>query len=194
MRNGNFLNDGLLKLLTATVLIGVASGTIFCCCNGTSDEIITIGTDFVKSRMNVNFGRLMINSFLSSTVFLVLTFLFGFCAVGQPAELGILLFRGMGIGITVTRLYLTFGTGRLLYSMLMVVPAAALSTAALIAGGRAAVRLSGIYLKLTLSDRQENGLLDTIKLYGAKFLVLESVLAVSTGIECICVILLKGKF
>ena len=196
MRNIKLYKDGLLGFLTAAVLLGILMGAIsYCCFDGDFLQKIGLaGTDFAETRKSMNFGRMMVSSLASSTVFLAVLFLCGLSSVGHPAEIAVLAFRGMGLGITVSQMYITFGTGKILYSILMVVPAAAVSTAAMIAGGREAVKLSNIYLRISFSDRQERGLLEPLKLYGAKFIVLEAVLAVSAGIECLCVILLKGRF
>lgn len=68
------------------------------------------------------------------------------------------------------------------------------SCLALVTGAREAIVLSGLYMKITLSGRQENGLLDAVKLYCTKFLVLEAILAVGAGIDCFCTIMLIGHF
>ena len=55
------------------------------------------------------------------------------------------------------------------------------------------ISLSNIYLRRTLSRRQETGLADTVKLYGAKLLVTEAMLALAAGADTLCNYLFIGK-
>ena len=76
--------------------------------------------------------------------------------------------------------------------MALVVPGAVFSSVAMVVGVRESIGLSNIYMRVSLSDRQVDGLLDSIKLYGTKFLVLEAVLAVSAGVDCIGAIVIQN--
>ena len=59
---------------------------------------------------------------------------------------------------------------------------------ALAVGVREAVGLSNIFMTNGLCSGQTNGMLDSIKLYVTKFLVLEAVTAVSAVVDCSCTV------
>ncbi|MDO4944633.1 MAG: hypothetical protein Q4E74_05450 [Ruminococcus sp.] len=187
-RKDGYYKGGFFAFLCGTALMGVLLGTIsFCLSEG--DFLKGLGlaqADFIQSRKAMDYAQIMVSSFSGATAFLAAAFICGLCAVGQPLGLCILLVRGMGLGLTLAQLYSAYGKSGMLYSAGLVLPGAAVSTLALVFAVREAVSLSNIYLRISLSGRQENGLLDTVRLYGAKFLVLISALAASAGIDCLC--------
>ena len=177
---------GFFAFLCGAAIIGVLLGTMcFCLNTKAADSIMLFGGE-LQSRMSMEHGKLMAGAFLGSTVFLLGIGLTGFCAVGQPFELALLVLRGMGLGYSMAQLYAQAGRESAIYAAGLLLPGAVISTLGLIAAAREAVCLSNIYLRITLSDRQEQGLAEAVKLYGAKLLVIEAVLALAAGADTIC--------
>lgn len=119
-------------------------------------------------------------------------FLSGLCAVGQPFAACALAVRGLGMGVVFSQLYSGFGVKGMLYSAVLVLPNALICSVALVLGAREAICLSNRYAVFSLSDRQQDGLKETLRRYCAKFLVLEAVLAVSAGMDCLVTWITKG--
>lgn len=195
MRNEKKYDCRFLAILSGIVLIGALLGTISCCC--LDADIVKrfglTGMDFITGRKNMEFGKMLVSSLGSTTVFLLVIFVLGFSSIGQPAEIAVLVIRGIGLGVTLSQIYISGGKTSVLWGSLLVVPCATISTYAIITGAREALTMSNIYLKISLSDRQENGLLCSLKLYAVKFLVLEAVLAVGAGVDCLCTYLFLNK-
>lgn len=177
---------GFFAFLCGAAIVGVLLGTMCFCLNTQTEGIMLFRSSELQSRMSMDHGRLMAGALLGSTVFLVGIGLTGFCAVGQPFELTLLMLRGMGLGYMMAQLYAQAGKDGAIYAAGLLLPGAVISTLGLIAAAREAVCLSNIYLRITLSDRQEQGLAEAVKLYGAKLLVIESVLALAAGADTVC--------
>lgn len=195
MRNEKKYNGRFFAILSGIVLIGALLGTISCCCLDVDiiRRLGLTGMDFIAERKELDFGKTLAASLGSTTLFLAMLFIFGFSAIGQLAEIAVLIVRGIGLGVTLSQIYISGGKSSVLFGSLLVVPCAAISTIAIIIGAREAITMSNIYFKISLSDRQENGLLCSLKLYAVKFLVLEAALAVSAGIDCLCTYLFLNK-
>lgn len=195
LQQGKIYKNSFFAFLTGAVLIGILLGVVqFCCTDSSFLTGLGIAQEnFIAARKGMNFGQLLLNSLGGTTVFLFLAWLFGFSAVGQVPEIILLLVRGMGLGLTLSQLYSAYGKSGMLYSAGLILPSAIVSCVALIIGAREAIGFSNIYLKITLSGRQENGLLGAARLYCTKFLVLEAMLAVSAGIDCFCTIMLINR-
>lgn len=195
MGRGKLYRNGFFAFLTGAVLIGVLLGTLSCCLLDKTflSSLQSAGGNFLDDRKSENFGQILVSSLGTCTLFLGVIFLCGFSPVGQLFEVAALVFRGMGLGVTLSQLYLSGGRSMIAYSCLMVVPAAVITSVAMMIGAREAVLLSNIYLRTTFADRQVDGLLETVKLYAAKFLVLEAVIAVGSGVDCLCTILMVAK-
>lgn len=187
---------GFFAFLCGTQLLGVLLGTLSYCLTGEdfTKSLGLLGSSFISTRFSEDHAALLIKSMAGTSLSLIIVMLLGFCALGQPFQIAMLVFRGMGVGLTLSQLYLSFGRGHLLYSVGLMLPGAAISSAALCFAVREALALSNIYLRLTLSDRQVCGLLDTAKLYAAKFFLLEAVLAFAAGIDVLCNYLFIGYF
>lgn len=187
---------GFFAFLCGAVLMGVLLGTIAYCCSN-ADFLYKLSltqSDFIKSRAEMDHSQILTGSLTGTTIFLAAAFLCGLCPLGQPAELALLVFRGMGIGLTLSQLYGTYGRSSVPYAMGLILPGAVISTLAVVIAVREAMSLSGVYLGISLSDRAENGLAETVKLYGTKFMVLEAALAAAAGADCLCSYLFIGHF
>ncbi len=189
-------SKGFYAFLCGAVLIGALLGTVSYCVSGESfiESLGSFQKSFIERRSGMEVSRVLVSSLASSSLLLAAEFLLGMCAVGQPFELAVPVFRGMGLGLTLAQLYAAYGSGKMLFSMGLILPSGIITALVLIAGARESLALSCVYFKLTLSDRQEKGLAESFKLYAAKFMVLEAALALAAAVDCITSYFLIGYF
>lgn len=179
---------GFFTFVCTAVLTGVLIGTLCYCTagEGFAESMLPVGRDFIRSRLAMDHGQILLRSFLGTSAYMSVLFMLGLCAVGQPFEIAVAVFRGMGIGLTMSQLYAVYGRQGVPYSAGLMIPGAIVSSLAIISGVKEAFTLSGIYLRHTLSAEREMGMFEAAKLYCAKFFVLEAVVAVSAGIDVLC--------
>lgn len=180
--------------LLCVMLAGVLLGSLFYSSmdSGIINSLGNTQSGFVSLRQQMKFSQILLKTLGSSTLFLMVIFLSGFCAVGHPVVIGTLAVRGLGLGVATSQIYSSFGIKGMLYSAALVLPNGLICAVVLALGAREAICLSNRYAYFTLSDRQVEGLKETVKLYGAKFLVLEAALAVSAGVDCLVAWITKG--
>ena len=180
--------------LLGVMLVGVLLGSLFYSSvdNNMLGSIGRTGSGFVSLRQHPDFPQILLRTLSSSTLFLLVIFLSGLCAVGQPFAACALAVRGLGMGVVFSQLYSGFGAKGMLYSAVLVFPNALVCSVAFVLGAREAICLSNRYAAFSLSDRQQDGLKETLRRYCAKFLVLEAVLAASAGIDCLVTWITKG--
>lgn len=121
--------------------------------------------------------RLFFGSFTGIFLMLASSFLFGFCAVAQPFELLLVMFRGLGLGICVRGIYLGEDVWR---SLAVFLPFAVLSTGVLILASRDSFYLSMRYLSLSSTNENRLGLRSAVNDYAVKFLIYTVLLALLT--------------
>ncbi|MFT3952600.1 MAG: hypothetical protein QM689_11765 [Oscillospiraceae bacterium] len=181
--------------LTGLVLAGVLAGTLLFLFISRSGDTSTLtrlkiaGDGFLAARLDQSFARILFATLATNTGYLAVLFALGFWAIAQPAALGLLLFRGLGLGATVAQIYAQFGRRGILIAAVLVVPNALLSVFALVLGARESVRMSNLYASVSLRHRTAEGIHDAAKLYAVKFLVLEAFMAASALCDCICAVL-----
>lgn len=196
IKQDKLYGNGFFAFLCIMVLIGVLMGTItYCFAQGDFlNQLFNAQENFITVRQEKDLLSIMTSSFFGAAVFLAAAFLCGLCPLGQPFEVILLVIKGMGIGLTLSQLYTGFGSQKMLLSIGLVVPGAVISSISLVFAVREALCLSNIYLSISISDVQQDGLRETIKLYAVKYLILLTVLAASAGIDCLCSYLLVHRF
>lgn len=135
-------------MLAGVFLAGILIGTCLVRANadGWNGFIRELFTGFASARSHQSFAETFWYAFGSSALFLGLIFLSGFCAVGSPFVFLILLFRGVGYGLTAGSVYSIFGLGGIGYVAAMLLPGCVLGSFALLKGGQSAIRCSsGVY-------------------------------------------------
>lgn len=180
--------------LLCVVLVGVLLGSLFYSSMdaGVIKSLGNTQSGFVSVRQQMQFSQILLKTLGSSTLFLFVIFVSGLCAVGHPIVIGTLAVRGLGLGVVLSQLYSSFGAKGLLYSAALVLPNGLICAVALAFAAREALCMSNQYALFSLSDRQVDGLRETLRLYVTKFLVLEAVLAVSAGVDCLVTWITKG--
>ena len=123
MRNEKKYNGRFFAILSGIVLIGALLGTISCCCLDVDiiRRLGLTGMDFIAERKELDFGKTLAASLGSTTLFLAMLFIFGFSAIGQLAEIAVLIVRGIGLGVTLSQIYISGGKSSVLFGSLLVV-------------------------------------------------------------------------
>ncbi len=167
-------------LLTALFFIGILLGACLIRSNSSNWQIFIrqIVSGFTDARGKQAFAATFFQSLVGSSTFLLAIFLCGFCAVGQPLVCLILLFRGMGYGLTAGGVYQISGMG---YVALSLLPNCVLSAIILLWAGQSAFRFStGLYGAMKGSGQMSS------RPYCLEFSFLEACLLVSALIDSVC--------
>ena len=135
-------------------------------------------------------------------LFLLIPYLLGYSAIGQPGALVLPFFKGLGLGAFLGNLYRAFGWEALGYSALVLVPSAVLELLALFIGCRESIRLSCLFFSGFCPMRRGESLEKpcgpvtggVIRLYNMKFLILCFMAVLSAGTYALCVRLVSGFF
>ncbi len=183
--------NGFFIFLAAVSLAGVLLGTLSYCYmdSGFLERISSLEENFFDARRSADYAVILMRSLCSSTLFLGAAFILGFSAVGQPLAVAVPIVRGIGLGAAMAQIYSANGTSGILTCALLLIPSALISTFALIRGVMLSVEMSDRLLSDVLSDRSQEDMLENTKVYGASFIALEAVMAVSAAIDCLCTVM-----
>lgn len=139
-------------LIFGLFFVGLLAGSLII--RGGNEELIEsvrfIFRSFLERREDQAFIESFYNAFLSSFVYVLLIFLCGFSAIGQPLSFCVIFSRGLSIGMAMSYVYQNSGIGGFFYNMIAIFPFAALSCAAVVTAGRAASRMSSTILAALL--------------------------------------------
>lgn len=161
--------------------------------DGLWDSLSAVNQSYLYAAQSQANWMIFLNALTSSAVFLLISFVSGLSAVGQPVSLGLLFIRGLGFGSYTGYLYLTQGMQGVLYAVLMILPGMLLSVIALTLSCREAFRLSNRILFSFLRDSVTLKR-EMLTLYLKKHVILFAMLAASAGIECVLRFVFSGMF
>ena len=177
----------LFTFLIALFFIGVAYGAVLVggASPETSDSLQRITEQFLLQKEGDGFLPALLSALLSSGVFVLLLFLCGFSAVGQPFSFFLVAFRGIGLGTAMGHFYLNLGMKGILMSLALIVPAGIVSSYAILLAGRESVKLSNRFFRVMTSDgfSMPSGILKT---YTVKFFILALLILLSAVINGLC--------
>ena len=144
--------DRCLILLAICYLLGVFLGVraIDYLSTDLKGGIVAIFSNFMEIRAEQTLQQTAVSSFLQNFVLIAILFLLGFCAISLPLIPCVVLFKGMGYGVTVSAM-LEYGNNgiSLLRLGLLIVPFAVVSALIVLAAAKQAVHLSiGCYRTL----------------------------------------------
>jgi hypothetical protein len=157
---------------------------------GTVAVILSENTEIFKQYM-VHGGLLpekggLIHNFVyyssSILIFVSFMFVFGFCAIGQPATLAFLILRGFSIGCAVSCLYMEFGKSAITEALTLIVPFAVLSGFVMILAARESIKFSNYFAAYAIKNESSGGN-NFLKLYLIKYFVILVMLAILIFIQ-----------
>ena len=83
----------------------------------------------------------------SDFIMLLILYVLGFCIFSHPFSIIVLLFCGVGVGVSVSFLYRTYGVGSILYSAVLIAPSATVSILTLIFASCESVKMTTFLFK-----------------------------------------------
>ena len=195
VRERRFDIDIAFAVMIGCLLIGVLAGVLAYCFmdNSISSQLIDANTEYLEFRKENDFGRILIDSFFVSTLFIGAEFLCGLFALGLLPALGVLIYKGMGIGVILSQGYTIYESSRIVSLIAIIVPAAIVSCYGAALAAKEAVRLSGRLLLILFSNDSFTGLSEHFRAYGVRFLCIEAIISVSAAVDCVCSVFLASK-
>ena len=127
---------------------------------------------FVDLRTDSGFLKITVNSFLVSLTYIVLCFIAGSSALGIVVLPFVVALRGAVYGALMALLYSEYALKGIAFNAVMVLPAAAIFTAALILAARESVGFSLRVARLTLPRTSPSNLYYDFKNYCGRYLVI----------------------
>lgn len=129
----------MLLLLGLLFLFGVLLGANFA---GNKPEVLSRLTESLAQAQDFHFISGVTTAFATNALFLLVICLCGFGAIFQPIAAGMLLFKGIGIGVLGVYAYASAKEQAILYYLLVLLPDALFTALILIAAVRESLRFS----------------------------------------------------
>ncbi len=186
-------NESSILMLMILFLAGVFAGTVLYCNFDITgqDKLLGIAGSFIDTRLEQTFIQTLVNSFSGAFMLLLGCFILGFCAISQPIEVLIPVFRGLGLGVSLAGMYSQFGLGGFCVSLVLIVPQGIVSAIVIMFAAREAVRMSNSIGMVVFSGRHEFEAIDN-RLYFTKFVILSAVLVASSIIDSLLTFVFAG--
>jgi len=181
-------------LLVALVLCaGIAIGVYYSrYLTGASGERLHFLIDgFINKKSGQSFFSRLFSSYLSDLFLVAIIFFAGFCAIGTPAIPFVILFKGLGIGLSTGFLYATAGTKGFIFSLVFIVPRCSITCFALLLASCEGIRLSGQILKQIKEKRNNGKTAQEVKLYIIRFVFVAMLCLAAALLDTILTALLK---
>lgn len=194
--NGKILKSNqTLTVLCVLLLTGMLLGAV---CVKHADEAVLekiktlTGAYFVTGNENS-----IIKNFLSyisaDTQFIILSVLFGLCVIGEPILWLLPVIRGLGLGIITGYIYKTFNVQGVIYSTVLIVIPAVISSLAMAVSCKESI-LSSRDIRSTLKqDSKQFNYREFIKLFAVRNLILYVFVVLSGIIGCILTYFFSSK-
>lgn len=176
LRRQDLLTPSLWGVFLSGVLIGA-------CRSG--EELSALTGQFLAIRGAGDWQQAFLSAMISAGGMLAMLFVSGFCAVGQPGAVLVLLIRGLGLGGCAGELYRQLGFEGMGCVLLLLVLPELLTSFCFLQGTKGAVRMSARLFGAMISG-EPPVLLPHVKRYGVKFVILFVLVAVSAGINGFC--------
>lgn len=136
-----------LAVLMILLLVGVLIGslTLSHMSEENLNNLTFITQGFFKNRTEQTLLQTLWISFSSAGGIILVCFIMGFSAVSQPVELAIPIFRGIGLGTSISYLYISCGLKGFFITAVMILPHAVISSLAILLAVRESIRMSNIF-------------------------------------------------
>lgn len=175
-------------IVAGLVIFGVllGAGGLYALSYEKLNDFSFVQSYIVTERKSMDVIRILLNSFVTGTLFLIIPFLLGFSAISRPLLFAVPVFRGLGLGIGIASLYYSMGYKGVAVAALTIVPPAVITVYALVIGIRESFFISGNLASVMFSKRNFMGLGEAAKLYCVKYLVLEAIVAIGSAVDALC--------
>ncbi len=184
-----------LTLLCILLLTGMFLGAV---CVKHADEAmlekikLLTGT-YISSEVSRSILDNFLSYILADTVFIILSVFFGLCVIGEPILWILPLIRGLGLGLITGFVYKTYSVQGVLYSTVLIVIPAVISSLAMAVSCKESI-LSSREIKSALKeDGKQFNYGEFLKLFAVRNLILYAFVILSGLIGCLLTYFLSGK-
>lgn len=175
---------GVLGLFCIGIFIG--SLTVKYADTGVMAELDQMFAGFISLRARQLFLPAFLSSFSVNFLVLLVTFLLGFCAIAPPLILLFSVARGFSVGITISYLYSGAGGTGFIYAVQNLVPAALISSFAMVLACASSYRLSGMYYSLFSHGLTDAAVNEAVRAYLTRYAVYIIIVFLSALTDGIC--------
>ena len=186
----------LLILMTLFFLLGMILGTLTI--NASDSTIINrmsfLVSSYLDKRIKQPFFTTFCSSFFSVFIYMIITYFLGFCAISTPFIFFVLIFRGLGLGMSMGYLYAYYGIQGMLFCTVMILPTAVISTVILLFASRDAQRLSVAFSSSFLPSVKTSVTPQYIKKYTVKYFAFTVIIAISSLFDSILISVFGSAF
>lgn len=193
----NLANKNIIFIcLLFLFILGMFYGTLLIKSDNDSvwSQLEIITNEYRAIQMKQSLITTFINSFLSSLIFLIIPYIFGYSSIGQIGTFFIPFFYGLGLGCALGYLYMNYGVKGILYSAVIVIPHSVITLFALLIGCRESTKLSSLIFLGFFSSNAKSVNSTTIKLYNIKFFILCLMIVIASVINVLTVMLFSKLF
>lgn len=193
MRNTDrldYLYEGRKKVsfffLLFVIMAGVIAGTVLVCVKSGWDglRLIYVNQNLYKP-YNLSLAAVFARSALPICAMLLVMFISGFCAFGQPIQMFFTAYRGFAVGVSSALTYLELGIKGFPAVLIMILPFAAVSSLIVIIGSREAMSFSGCFADFAFGRKTNEICRPDVRLYGIKFIILIAAALISAAADSV---------
>ncbi len=185
------VRERLKFVLAVLFLAGVAYGAYLSGMldSQTSSLLENLARGYLAGRAEESFGSVFLHALVSSAMLAGAVFLAGFSAVGQPFAVFFLLFRAVGLGMSMGHFYAAADKRGILLALLLLLPAGVLSGYALLLSCRESIRMSNRFFKAMIVSFPLKP--EDFRLYMLKFAVIAGILLIAALLDAGCASLFR---
>ena len=170
----NFKRTSPYIILGIMFLIGVFIGTQVL--THATDEFKNMFMEFMGFESNITekkgFINVIVSAFTSQAILLIIIFIMGLCAIGQPVTLFIFIYQGLGFGLISSYCYHTGDYSDILYLIIVITPKMIMSILLLMVGALESIKMSTLFMKSFFQDVSRDKSKPRLKIYIARFIAL----------------------
>jgi uncharacterized membrane protein SpoIIM required for sporulation len=184
-------------LIASLIICGVIWGSIIAGRVGAANESsfgILLQEMLSKSSASKGFFNLFLSSFFSSSLILCISFVLGLCAVGSPGHIALALFKGAGIGLSMSCIYDEYGVKGFAICALFILPWAIITSFAVMIACREGIRFSVLIARAVLPSGGQPHLFSELSVYCFKYIFCFALVLVAALIEAVSTIIFSMLF
>lgn len=192
----NYLLPHVFTIIFAVILLlGVIVGTLLTKKIGIDalSDLGIITKEFIEVKAGQTFLQNFSSSFISGFLYLLILFFMGFTAIAQPLMLGVVFFKGLGVGLSMGYAYSTLGQNGILAALVFLLPNALFIAFSILWAAKESLKLSVLFFFKLLSDDNHTALGKHAKKMCVKYVGITAFYIVGCALES-GIISLFGSF
>ncbi len=184
-----------LTLLCILLLTGMFLGAV--CVKHADEAMLEKIKLLTGTYISSGASRSILDNFLSyisaDTVFIIISVFFGLCLIGEPILWTLPMIRGLGLGLITGFVYKTYSVQGVLYSTVLIVIPAVISSLAMAVSCKESI-LSSREIKSALKeDGKQFNYREFLKLFAVRNLILYAFVILSGLVGCLLTYFFSGK-